>query len=195
LQADLRHFIEGERRNGRTVVGYAGSHGVPNALNYLLDAASLMRNDPVSIVLVGDGMEKSRLQERVAASGLERVRLFAPIPKAQMPALLGLIDIAYIGWLRSPIYRFGIAPNKLLDYMMAGCAVLHSVDAGNDPVAESGCGVTVAPESPGAIADGLRRMAAMTPEQRSEMGKRGQVFIGTHHTYPVLARRFLEACA
>ena len=195
LQADIQRFIDTERGLGRVIVGYAGSHGVPNALDHLLDAAALMRADDVSFVLVGDGMEKSRLRQRVEQSGLERVRLFDPIPKAEVPAFLEQIDIAYIGWLRSPIYRFGIAPNKLLDYMMAGRPVLHSVDAGNDPVAESGCGVTVAPESPEVIAGGLRRMAAMTPGQRREMGERGCGFVTAHHTYPVLARRFLEACA
>lgn len=195
LQPEVRRHIEAERAMGRIVVGYAGSHGVPNALDHLLDAVALMRGDAPSLVLVGDGMEKVRLQKRVAAAGWANVRLFAPIPKAQMPAFLSLIDIAYIGWLRSSIYRFGIAPNKLLDYMMAGRAVLHSVEAGNDPVAESGCGVTVAPESPEAIADGLRRMGALSVAQRREMGERGRAFVMAHHTYPVLARRFLGACA
>ena len=74
---------------------------------------------------------------------LANVTMLAPIPKLQVPALLAQVDIAYIGWQRVPIYRFGIAPNKLMDYMMAGRAVLHSVEAGNDPVAEAGCGVTV----------------------------------------------------
>ena len=195
LQADLRQHVEAERERGRVVVGYAGSHGIPNALDHLLDAAALMRGEPLSFVLVGDGMEKARLQERVAAAGLTNVRLFPPIPKAQVPTFLSLIDMAYIGWLRSPIYRFGIAPNKLLDYMMAGRAVLHSVEAGNDPVAESGCGVAVAPESPQAIAEGLRRLASLSPQERQEMGARGRAFVTAHHTYPVLARRFLEACA
>ena len=63
--------------------------------------------------------------------------LLPPVPKAQIPTLLAAIDMAYIGWQQVPIYRFGIAPNKLMDYMMAGVPVLHSVDAGNDPVAES----------------------------------------------------------
>jgi glycosyltransferase involved in cell wall biosynthesis len=92
-----------------------------------------------------------------------------------------------------PIYRFGIAPNKLMDYMMAGCAVLHSVEAGNDPVADSGCGLTVAPEDPAAVADGLRRLAALPADERRAMGERGRAYVLAHHTYPVLAQRFLDA--
>ena len=113
--------------------------------------------------------------------------------QAQIPALLAAIDIAFIGWQRVPIYRFGIAPNKLMDYMMAGCAVLHSVEAGNDPVAESGCGLTVPPESAPAVADGLRRLAALPAQARRVMGERGRAFVLAHHTYPVLAQRFIDA--
>jgi len=122
------------------------------------------------------------------------VAMLPPIPKAQIPSLLAAVDIAYIGWQRVPIYRFGIAPNKLMDYMMAARPVLHSVEAGNDPVAEAGCGLTVAPESAQAIADGLRRLAAVPREGREAMGERGRAFVMAHHTYPVLARRFAQAC-
>jgi glycosyltransferase involved in cell wall biosynthesis len=115
------------------------------------------------------------------------------IPKAQIPALLAAVDIAYIGWQRVPLYRFGIAPNKLMDYMMARRVVLHSVEAGNDPVAEAGCGLTVPPEDAAAVAEGLRRLAALPGDERRAMGERGRAFVLAHHTYPVLARRFLEA--
>ena len=181
--------------DGRTLVGYAGSHGIPNALDVLLDAAALLKDEPFAFVLVGDGHEKARLAARVRAEGLGHVALFEPIPKAQIPAFLGALDIAYIGWQRVPIYRFGIAPNKLMDYMMAGCAVLHSVDAGNDPVAEAGCGLTVAPESAEAVAAGLRNLAARPHAERAAMGARGRAFVLAHHTYPVLAQRFLDAVA
>jgi len=119
--------------------------------------------------------------------------MFAPVAKAQIPRLLAAFDIAYIGWQRVPIYRFGIAPNKLMDYMMACRAVLHSVDAGNDPVAEAGCGVTVPPADPQAVADGLMALAARSSAERAAMGERGRAFVLANHTYPVLAQRFLEA--
>lgn len=195
LRQDIGDFIDAQRALGCTVVGYAGSHGVPNALDVLIDAAALLRDKPFAFVLVGDGMEKPALVERARAAGLSSLAFFDPVPKAQIPSLLDRFDIAYIGWHRLPIYRFGIAPNKLLDYMMAARAVLHSVEAGNDPVAEANCGLTVPPESPAAVADGLTRLAACTPEQRRLMGERGRRFVQEQHTYPVLAERFLRACA
>ena len=160
LRADVAAAIAAHRAAGRQVLGYAGSMGLPNALDTLLDAAAGFGDLAAGVVLVGDGHERERLQHRIAAEGLaDRVQWLPPIPKAQIPAFLAAIDVAYIGWQRVPIYRFGIAPNKLMDYMMAGCAVLHSVEAGNDPVAEAGCGLTVAPEAPEAVAEGLRRLA------------------------------------
>ena len=183
------------RAEGRMIVGYAGSHGVPNALDVLLDAARLMAAEPVAFVLVGGGLERDRLVARVRDERLTQVAMFPPVPKAQIPSLLQAFDVCYIGWARQPLYRFGIAPNKLLDYMMAGRPVLHGVEAGNDPVAEAGCGLTVAPEMPEAVADGLRRLMVRSPAEREAMGERGRQFVLAHHSYPVLARRFLEAVA
>jgi glycosyltransferase involved in cell wall biosynthesis len=194
LRDDVAQAIAAARAAGKTVVGYAGSMGRPNALDTLLDAAKRLQGEPLQIVMVGDGHERAHLAARVAAEGLVNVTMCPPIPKAQIPSFLAAIDIAYIGWQRVPIYRFGIAPNKLMDYLMAGCVVLHSVDAGNDPVAEAGCGLTVPPDDAAAVADGLRRLAALPADERRAMGERGRAFVLANHTYPVLARRFLSAC-
>ncbi len=192
LRADVAAALQAAAAQG-TVVGYAGSMGAPNALDTLLDAAARLKGEPLRFVLVGSGHEQARLAQRVADEGLANVLLLPPIPKAQVPAFLARVDIAYIGWQRVPIYRFGIAPNKLMDYMMARCPVLHSVDAGNDPVAEAGCGLTVPPGDAAAVAEGLRRLAALPAEARRAMGERGRAFVLANHTYPVLAQRFLEA--
>jgi glycosyltransferase involved in cell wall biosynthesis len=194
LREDITRHIATQKAAGHKVVGYAGSHGTPNALDVLLQTAALMQTEPFSFVLVGDGHEKTALQQQAQALGLQHVAFFDPIPKAQIPSFLAQIDIAYIGWQRVPIYRFGIAPNKLMDYMMARCVVLHSVEAGNDPVLEAGCGLTVPPADPPAIADGLRQLARLDVATRQRMGGQGRQFVLDNHTYPVLARRFLDAC-
>jgi glycosyltransferase involved in cell wall biosynthesis len=153
----------------------------------------LLRDAPLHFILVGDGHLRDHLAARIATEHLDRVALLSPVPKHQVPALLAQFDIATIGWQRVPIYRFGIAPNKLMDYMMAGCAVLHSVEAGNDPVADAGCGLSVPPGDAGAVAQGLTQLAALSPAQRRAMGQRGRAFVLAHHAYPVLAQTFLDA--
>jgi glycosyltransferase involved in cell wall biosynthesis len=193
LDAVVAAAIDAAHAAGRMVVGYAGSMGEPNALDTLLDAAKLLQHEHFAFVLVGDGHLRERLAARVRDERLANVTLLPPIAKARIPALLARIDIAWIGWQRVPIYRFGIAPNKLMDYMMGRCPVLHAVQAGNDPVAEAGCGLTVPPQDAQASADGLRRLAALPADERRAMGERGRAFVLAHHTYPVLARRFLEA--
>ena len=193
LRADVASHLAAQKAAGRKVVGYAGSHGTPNALEVLLQAAAHMQTEPFSFVLVGSGHEKAALQQQAQEWGLQHVAFFDPIPKAHIPAFLAQLDIAYIGWQRVPIYRFGIAPNKLMDYMMARCEV-HSVEAGNDPVAEAGCGMTVPPADPQAVADGLRQLARLDAATRQRMGESGRQFVLDNHTYPVLAQRFLNAC-
>ena len=195
LDAQIAAHISLRRAAGRRVVGYAGSHGLPNALDVLLDAAKLLKDVPVAFVLVGGGHERARLEQRVRDEGIANVAMFGAIAKRQIPSLLAAFDIAYIGWQRTPIYRFGIAPNKLMDYMMARRPVLHSVEAGNDPVAEAGAGLTVKPENARAVAHGVLELIGRSPQELADMGERGRAFVLENHTYPVLAQRFLAALA
>ncbi len=195
LPASLDATLRELRRQGKLVVGYAGTHGISNALETLLDAADRLREHPVAFVLVGAGPDKPGLLRQAVRMALPNVHFFDPVPKALVPALLQAIDLAYIGWRRQPLYRFGISPNKLIDYMMAARPILHAVDAGNDPVAEAGCGLTVAPEDPQAVADGILNLLALGPDCRAVLGQRGRRYALDHHTWPVLGRRFLNAFA
>ncbi|NIA56525.1 glycosyltransferase family 4 protein [Massilia sp. TW-1] len=195
LPARLDAMLDGLRRQGRFIIGYAGTHGVANALETLLDAAHGLRGYPVAIVLVGTGPEKPALMRLAAELGLDNVHFIDPVTKSQVPALLAHVDVAYIGWRRQPLYRFGISPNKLLDYMMAGRPVIHAVDAGNDPVREAGCGLTVAPDDPQAIVDAVLALQALDAPARAALGRRGRAHVLANHAYPVLAQRFLAALA
>lgn len=195
LHPSIAATLAGIRGQGLSIVGYAGAHGVANALDTLLDAATLMRDEPIAFVLVGSGPDKHALQQRAQAEGLGKVWFIDPVHKEQVPALLHYFDVAYIGLQRQPLFRFGIAPNKLTDYMMAARPVVLAIDAGNDPVGEAGCGVKVRPEDPHAAAHGIRTLLAASVEARAAMGQRGREYVLKNHTYPVLARKFLTTCA
>jgi glycosyltransferase involved in cell wall biosynthesis len=180
------------KAQNRFLVGYAGGHGLANALDYLLDAAEELKHDPVAFVLVGDGPDKEALEQTAQERKLANVHFLPSIPKRAVPAFLAEMDALFIGWRKLPIYRFGINPNKLFDYLMAGKPVLHSVEAGNDLVKEAGAGVSVGAEDGLAIADAVRALMALSPEARAQMGQRGRAAVLERHDYRVLAQRFVD---
>ena len=192
LPQEVKASLDALRTKGLPLVGYAGTHGLGNALDGLLDAASHLKGK-AEVVMVGTGPDRETLQARVANEGLSNVTMLPAIPKQSVPRFLDDVDIAYIGWHPNPLYRFGISPNKLMDYMMAGKPVVHSVSAGNDPVAEAGCGFTVSPGDAAAVAEAILKLAAMSEAQRKLLGLAGRAFILKNQTYPFLAASFLAA--
>jgi glycosyltransferase involved in cell wall biosynthesis len=181
------------RKAGFFVVGYAGGHGLSNALDSFLEAGRLLKGEPVALLLVGQGPEKEAVERRATECGLTHVHFLPPVPKASIPSLLSQMDSLYIGWRRSPLYRFGVSPNKLMDYMMSGRPVIHAIEAANDAVKDSGCGISVAPEDPGAIAEAVRTLVRMTADERADLGARGRRFVVQHYDYRVLAGKFIDA--
>lgn len=181
------------RLRSRFLVGYAGAHGVANAMDTVVDGAAMLRTEGVEFVLVGQGPEKERLRRRAKETGADNILFLPPVPKEAIGAFLRRMDVLYVGFRRTPIFRFGISPNKLMDYMMAAKPVILSVEAGNDVVAESGCGWTISPESAEALVEAVRGAMRLNEEERRQMGERGRDYVLKHHDYRVLAQRFIDA--
>ena len=77
--------------------------------------------------------------------------------------------------------------------MMAGKPVIQAVEAGNDIVAESGCGISVPPEDPQALAGAVFELMRLSPAERAQMGARGRDYALARHDYRVLADDFIKA--
>ena len=182
------------REEGYFLIGYAGAHGIANALDSFVEAGEALRGKKIRLILVGPGPERDRLIRKAKDLDLGgTVEFLRPVGRAQVPELLSQMDALYIGLQRQPLFRFGVSPNKLMDYMMAAKPVIFAIDAPNDMVAEAGCGVSVPPEDSGAIAKAAGTLAALPAEELRKMGLRGREYILQHNEYDVLAQKFLEA--
>lgn len=183
------------RQDGYHTIGYAGSIGLANALDNLVNAAQLLRDEKYRFFIIGDGPEKERLKRMVAELGLDNIFFLDPVPKTNLPELLGHMDALYIGLQRVSLFRFGVSPNKLLDYMMAGKPVIQAIEAGNDLVLESGCGITVEPENPQELTRGIREIFRLPVEEREKMGELGRAYVTRHHDYKILAKKMIHILA
>ena len=190
IPEEHKKLIEKLKMEGKFIVGYAGAHGLANALDILIDSAQLLRNEPIAIVLVGSGPEKEKLEEKVNASNLDNIFFLPPVSKLSIPKLLSMMDALYIGWTKQSLYRFGVSPNKLMDYMMSGKPIIHSITAGNDLVQDAQCGISVPAEDSYQIALAIKKLMSMSEEERELMGNRGKEYVRRYHTYTVLAEKF-----
>ena len=175
---------------GAFTVGFVGTLGRANVLETLIDAARLVEPDGVQVVVVGHGPEREQLVAR--AGDAANVAFVGPVAKEHVAPTLALFDACYVGYRRSPLYRFGVSPNKLYDYMAAGRPVLFAADAANQPVQEADCGRTIAPEDPEALAEAIRSLAAASADERARLGANARAYVAERHDYARLAERLAE---
>jgi glycosyltransferase involved in cell wall biosynthesis len=171
-------------------IGFVGTLGVANALDALIAAARLLGDEDIRFVIVGQGSEGERL--RNLALDLPKVSFVGVVAKADVPATLRAFDACYVGYHRSPLYRFGISPNKVFDYMAASRPIVMAAEAANDVVGDAGCGLTVPPDDPEALAEAIRAFRTMSAEELARLGASGRAYVEREHAYPILAQRYLQ---
>jgi glycosyltransferase involved in cell wall biosynthesis len=184
--------------NGSLMVMYLGAHGLANALHTVVDAAALLHGqgyaDQIRFRFIGDGPNKPELIRRAERAGLDgMVRFEAPVPKRSVEGVIAQADVFILPFHQTGIFRWGMSPNKLFDYMAAARPVVIAVDASSNPVVEAGAGLSVPAEDATAIAEAIKKLLALSPEERWQMGLRGRRYVEAHHDMAHLAERF-EAC-
>lgn len=189
---DINNQLLKIREKCTCIVAYTGTYGLANALDSFIDAAKLVADIPIAFVLFGKGPLQAHLASKIEKEAIHNVFIFGPVPKKAIPHLLSFFDMLYIGLQNQPLFRFGISPNKLMDYMMSAKPIIQAINAGNDMVKDAHCGKSVEPENPTAIAQAIREMFAMTDDELRILGLNGKEYIMKHHLNFTLANQFIE---
>lgn len=154
---------------------YAGTIGLAQGLDTVLDAALLLKDLPeVQFVLVGDGIDLERLKTLSTSSGLKNVKFLGRQPMKLMPALYALSDMLLVHLRDDPLFRITI-PHKTLTYLASGKPVLAAVEGDiADVVSAAGAGLTCRSGDPVALAASVRKYCNMTADHRTTMGLNGR---------------------
>lgn len=191
LDSEHTDCLEQLKKDNKFIVCYLGGHALSNALDTFLDAAKLMREDNrFSFVLVGNGVEKPRLQKRAKDEKLNNVVFLSSVGKRQVPTLLKEMDALYVGAAPCSLYRYGVSMNKVYDYMMAAKPIIYGVDAKNNDIADAGCGITIKPGKAGSIKEAILALYEMSPIERKRLGETGEKWVLAHCEYKGLAESF-----
>lgn len=124
-------------------VGYTGALGYANGLLEFLEALSKVPETITkhfSFTFVGNGPLKNTLQNYVKENNIDNVIFANAVPKDKVWDTLESFDMLLFSLVESPIFEYGISPNKLADYHAVGRPIIEIVKSKYTPVmmAESG---------------------------------------------------------
>lgn len=174
-------------------VVFAGNLGRVQALDTILDAATLLRSHhDVRFVLIGSGSRREWVQQEVARRGLDNIRLEGRFALQAMPGILSQASALLVSLARSPILSQTV-PSKIQAYLAAGRPIIASLDGeGARVVDEAGAGVSCAAEDPAALAQAVLRLRATSSDELRRMGEAGRAYYERHFDPTVLARQLVQ---
>jgi glycosyltransferase involved in cell wall biosynthesis len=185
-----REVLTSLREDGKYIVGYFGGHALSNALEVLIDCAEQIKDDAVHFVLVGDGVEKPGLVSMVKMRDLKNVTFLDPIDKLAIPTLCEWFDVIYMGAKRSPLYRFGLAMNKMIDGMMAGTPMVCAITTPESPISKYNCGIMVDSMNVSGIIDAVLTIKNMEANAIGTMRENAKKVALSQYSYHILSKRF-----
>ena len=174
---------------------FAGTHGIANGLDAVLDAASVLKKrarSDIKLLLIGSGKLKPTLQARAEREGLNNVVFHDSVKKADLAGLMKAADIGMQVLANVPAFYYGTSPNKFFDYIAAGLPVLNNYPGWlADMIEREQCGFAVPPADPGAFADALEA-AADEREKLPDMGRKAKALAMREFDREQLANRWVD---
>lgn len=170
-----------DQLRARFSIVFAGNLGQAQALETVLDAADMLRDQPeIQIVLIGSGSADAMLKAEVERRNLTNVVLPGRLPPQDMPVVFAAASALLVTLRAEPIFALTV-PSKVQAYLAAGRPILAALDGeGARIVTEAGAGLTCPAEDAAGLAGLVRALAAMPEPDRERMGSRGKAYFQAH---------------
>ena len=136
--------------HGKFVAGYVGTHGLAHALDNIIEAAELLKDeDTIKIVFAGGGAERERLEQLVEARDLSNVIMIPRQPKEQMLKIWSLCDVSIVSLKDTPLFST-VIPSKIFESMAMSLPIIISVPEGESTqiIKTQKAGIVIPPENP-----------------------------------------------
>ena len=198
---DLKRFSAGTQGeatkarfglDGRIVAAYVGTHGMAHGLDTILDAAEILRDDPrIGFLLVGDGAERARLEERSEQMGLDNVYIAGQLPKSDMPEIWAASDISLIILKKRDAFK-KVLPSKMFEAMAMRCPIVLGVEGEAKALLDNArAGIAIEPENAEELATAVHKLVN-DRDTADRLGAQGLEHVTAHFDRRVLAKRYLD---
>jgi glycosyltransferase involved in cell wall biosynthesis len=179
---------------GKFVVVFGGNLGKPQKIDFILDLAHEVREEPkIVFYIIGKGTEKARIKKRILKEGMTNVRLFDLLPRDTFQSILRQADLGLVNL--SDRFTIPNIPSRTLGYWDASLAVLAATDRNTDLndefLKKFDAGLWV---ETGDIDQYLHQFLKLynNDNRRKRMGKNGRIAVETEFSAQAAAKRLIN---
>lgn len=188
---DVEAATEIPVKQGSFNILFAGNIGEAQDFPVILAAAERLKvYINIRWLIVGDGRMAGWVAEEIKARGLEAcMSMLGRYPVERMPSFFKHADALLVSLKDEPIFALTI-PGKLQSYLAAGIPVLAMLNGeGADVIRNANAGLACPAGDAKQLARAVLELAAMSKDERQQLGKNGRAYAQKEFNREVLMDR------
>src|SRR5690606_10515064 len=148
-----------ERYAEKKLFLYAGSLGLMDEVEQVIEGMRLVKNSDVLWLVIGEGAERKHLESLVDKYGLTNIEFLGIMPKTEVIKWFSRVEATFVTFRDLPVLHTS-SPNKMFDSFAAGVPIIQSTKGWiKELVDRSQCGINVEPDKPEQFADAIEIIA------------------------------------
>jgi glycosyltransferase involved in cell wall biosynthesis len=171
---------------------YVGNFSHDHGIKTIIKAVKALKGNKIvnfQVIFVGGGKKKAYYKKIVHSYNLKNIEFHDFVEKKDIPKVQERADVFIVSAKDVEVFKFGINFNKVFDYLASGRPIIFAVNSPNNPVEESGSGISIPPEDPQAMAQAIEKFYYMSPQKRKSLGQNGRKYAEKYYNIDVLAKK------
>jgi len=146
------------KHKDRSIFIYAGSLGVMDDVETIIDAAKVLKDRNVNdivIEIIGDGAERAMLENKCKMYELDNVRFLGLLAKTEVVKKLKQATATFVCFKPLEVLST-VSPNKMFDSFAAGVPIIQNTTGWiKEYIDEKRCGINVIPLDANSMVDAI----------------------------------------
>ena len=177
--------LDSDLINNRLLFIYTGSINLHANVDLIIKAFAKSSIPNSELIVYGGGNQKEVCMQMVEEMGLKNVS-FGFVKRTEIPQIQAKASALVMAL---PKGNGNLClPSKMTSYMLSGKPIIASVDVDSATtryIGDAQCGISVAPDSIDALVEGFKKFAALSINERQQMGINSRKYAENHLTRQV----------
>ena len=188
LSRSASGFSDLALKSEKIKIVYAGALDRDNIIEPILERVAYAFSTHYSLHIIGKGVAKDRLLKKYG--NFSNIFFYGMLKSENVYHALKYADVAYMGLSDKPEFKYGIALNKMYEYMRASLPIIFYTSILENTVAFAQCGFVCDLRRDDSLDMALNTFSQLSPDEKAVLGRNGYSYLSKVHSYEVVKQQW-----